>query len=135
MGSFRATLRLPATPEEVYRAWLSSRGHSAMTGGKAKASARVGARYTAWDGYISGKNLKLKRPRLIVQSWRNTEFAKDAPDHRVEVRLAKAGGGTKLTFIHSGLTPAGVKRYRKGWRDYYFVPMQKYFAAKRKKKG
>jgi uncharacterized protein YndB with AHSA1/START domain len=133
MGSFRATLRLPAAPEEVYRTWLSSRGHAAMTGGKARASARVGARYTAWDGYIRGKNLKLKRPKLIVQSWRNTEFPKSARDHQIEVRLAKAGSGTKMTFIHSGLAPAGVRRYRKGWRDYYFVPMKKYFAAMKKK--
>jgi uncharacterized protein YndB with AHSA1/START domain len=132
MASFRATLRLPVPPAEVYRAWLSSRGHSAMTGAKATASARVGGRYTAWDGYIRGKNLKLKRSKLIVQSWRNTEFARGAPDHRIELRLAKAGSGTKMTFVHSGLTPAGVRRYRKGWRDYYFVPMQKYFATKQK---
>jgi uncharacterized protein YndB with AHSA1/START domain len=133
MPSYRATIRLPAPPAEVYRTWLSSRGHTAMTGAKAKASARVGARYTAWDGYIRGKNLKLKRPKLIVQSWRNSEFAKGAPDHKIEVHLAKAGGGTKLRFVHGGLTPAGVRRYRKGWRDYYFVPMKKYFAAKKKK--
>jgi uncharacterized protein YndB with AHSA1/START domain len=131
MGSFRATLRLPVPPEEVYRTWLSSRGHSAMTGGKARASARVGASYSAWDGYIRGKNLKLKRPKLIVQSWRNTEFAEAAPDHRIEVRLAKVAGGTKMIFVHSGLTPAGIRRYRKGWRDYYFTPMKRYFAAKR----
>ena len=133
MASFRTVVRLPVKPERLYRAWLSSRGHTAMTGGKAKASARVGARYTAWDGYIRGKNLKLKRPKLIVQSWRNTEFAKGAQDHKIEVRLAKAGSGTKMTFIHSGLTPAGVRRYRKGWRDYYFVPMKKYFAAQKRK--
>ena len=46
-----------ATPEEVYKAWLDSERHSAMTGGKAETSAEVDAVFSAWDGYITGRNL------------------------------------------------------------------------------
>jgi uncharacterized protein YndB with AHSA1/START domain len=63
---------LPATPDEVYQAWLSSDGHSQMTGSPATVSAQVGGEFSAWDGYIHGKNLELRRGTRIVQSWRTT---------------------------------------------------------------
>ena len=52
---------IPATPQQIYDAWLDSRGHAQMTGGgKALQSAKEGAVVTAWDGYISGRNLTLE---------------------------------------------------------------------------
>ena len=50
---------IPAPPAAIYDAWVNSRAHSAMTGSKATQSPRVGANVSAWDGYISGKNLEL----------------------------------------------------------------------------
>ena len=41
---------IPATPDQVYKAWLDSDGHTNMTGGPAKASTDVGGEFEAWDG-------------------------------------------------------------------------------------
>ena len=84
---FTVSATIPAAPIEVYDAWLSSKGHTQMTEAGAKVSARVGGAFTAWDGYISGKNLKLKFGRQIVQAWRTTEFAAADPDSQIEVLL------------------------------------------------
>ena len=54
-----------------------------MTGGKAKASKKVGAAFSAWDGYIVGKNIELVPGKRIVQSWRTSEFAADDPDSTI----------------------------------------------------
>jgi uncharacterized protein YndB with AHSA1/START domain len=129
-NGFKISVRLSAPPEQVYRAWLSGREHSAMTGGKASVKARIGGRHTAWNGHIRGKNLKLKRNRRIVQTWRTREFPKNAPDSRIEVRIARASKGSKLTLIHTRLTPKQVRQYSSGWRTHYFKPMRKYFSAK-----
>jgi hypothetical protein len=52
---------IPARPPQIYQAWLSSDGHRDITGGAdAEISPQEGADFTAWDGYISGKNLKLE---------------------------------------------------------------------------
>ena len=51
-----------------------------MTGGDAEVSERVGAAYSAWDGYITGRNVELVPGRSIVQTWRTSEFADDDPD-------------------------------------------------------
>ena len=75
--SFKFTVSdiIPAKPRAIYDAWLDSKAHGLMSGGKAKASAKVGAAFTAWDNYISGTNLELMRGKRIVQSWRSAEFA------------------------------------------------------------
>ena len=53
--SFTLTDVVPATPQQVYDAWLESRGHSKMTGSKAKAAGAEGALFSAWGGYIKGR--------------------------------------------------------------------------------
>ena len=128
---FTVSATIPAAPIEVYDAWLSSKGHTQMTEAGAKVSARVGGAFTAWDGYISGKNLKLKPGKQIVQAWRTTEFAASDPDSQIEVLLEKAPRGTKLTLHHTNI-PGGQSDYRSGWRECYFEPMKKYFKAKAK---
>lgn len=40
---------------------LLTRGNTAFTGSKATCDAGVGGEFTAWDGYISGKNLELEK--------------------------------------------------------------------------
>jgi len=62
-----------ASPEEVYRAFVSSKEHTEFTGSEAKCSAKVGGRFTAWDKYISGKNLELVQGKKIVQEWKTSE--------------------------------------------------------------
>jgi uncharacterized protein YndB with AHSA1/START domain len=50
--AFEISAIFPASPGQLYTAWLDSAQHSAMTGGAADISAEPGATFTAWDGYI-----------------------------------------------------------------------------------
>ncbi len=119
---------LPATPEQVYRAWMDAREHGLFTGGKATVQKRVGGKFTAWDGYIEGKTLELEPNKRIVQAWRTTEFPEGTPDSRLEVLLEPAAkGGTKLTLVHTNIPKGQVKDLKQGWVDYYFEPMKTYF--------
>jgi activator of HSP90 ATPase len=122
---------LPATPQAVYDAWMSSEGHAAMTGGSAQIDARVGREYTAWDGYISGRTLVLEPGRRIVQAWRTTEFEPADPDSRLEVLLDAVPEGTKIT-LHQTEVPDGQSGYEQGWQDNYFDPMREYFSSRGK---
>jgi activator of HSP90 ATPase len=121
---------IPATPQEIYDTWLDSRGHAQMTGGgTALQSAKEGAACTAWDGYISGRNLKLEPGRRILQSWRTTRFTERDSDSQIEVSLEPASGGTKVTVRHTNV-PDGHTSYRDGgWQDNYFEPMKRYFGG------
>ena len=124
---FTITTILPASPEKVFKAWLSSEGHSAMTGSAAKAEPRVGGTFTAWDGYITGKTLELNPYSRIVQAWRTSEFPDESPDSRLEILLEASKKGTKLTLIHSNIPDDQADSYECGWDDNYFKPMKEYF--------
>lgn len=123
---------IPAKPKDIYDAWLDRIGHSNMTGSPAEALPVEGAAFTAWDGYISGRNLKLEPGRRIVQSWRTTRFAPSDADSQIDVLLEPHPEGTKLTLVHSNV-PDGHTSYRDGgWQDNYFEPMKLYFAGELK---
>jgi activator of HSP90 ATPase len=126
-NAFTLTITLPVAPDTLYRAWLSGNKHAAFTGSPATGSAKVGAKFTAWEGYISGKNIELKPGKRIVQSWRTTEFPEGVHDSRLELLFAAAKSGTKLTLIHLGLPADQVDEYRRGWKEFYFAPMREYF--------
>ena len=120
----------PASAREIYDTWLSSQGHSNMTGSPASISAVVGEEFTAWDGYILGKNLELEPGKRIVQTWRTTEFSADEPDSRIEITFEPQGNQTKLVLKHTGLPPHGGQ-YEQGWVDAYFEPMKEYFSRRK----
>lgn len=127
--AFTVSAVIPASPKEIYDAWLDGRQHAQMTGSaKASASTKVGGKFTAWDGYISGRNLTLVPGRKIVQAWRTSEFNDADEDSQIEVTLKKAARGTRVTLRHSNV-PDGHKGYRSGWGDHYLAPMKAYFGA------
>ena len=67
----KVTATIPASPKQIYDAWLNSKAHGKMTGSKATASVKTGGKFTAWDNYISGKNLELIPGKRILQSTTN----------------------------------------------------------------
>jgi activator of HSP90 ATPase len=126
---FVVSVLIPASAEEIYNAWLSSEGHSQMTGSPASVSAELGGEFKAWDGYIHGKNLRLEPEKRIVQSWRTTEFSDDEANSQIEVTLEPVGDHTKVTLRHTGLPPHGMQ-YEQGWVEAYFEPMKEYFEGR-----
>jgi uncharacterized protein YndB with AHSA1/START domain len=126
---FTISTSLPAAPETVFRAWLSTEGHAGMTGSPAKVEPRVGGAFKAWDGYITGKTLELKPYSRIVQAWRTSEFAKSDADSRIEITLEAAKDGTKLTLAHSNIPEGQAESYESGWEESYFAPMRQYFSS------
>lgn len=129
MDSIRITETLPATPALIYATWLSSLGHSAMTGSEATCVPGVGGAFTAWEGYISGRNLDLEPGRRIVQAWRTIEFPQDAPDSMLVLDMAESPDGALITLEHSRIPSGQGAMYRDGWFEHYLEPMRAYFAS------
>ncbi len=111
----------------VYKALLSSKEHSAFTGSKASCSDKVGSTFTAWDGYISGKNIELTKGKQIVQEWKTTEWPEGYPPSILKISLRKKEDGTELTMVQSKVPASQVKQYDEGWHESYWIPMKEYF--------
>lgn len=127
---FEVSDTIPATPHDVYEAWMSSDGHSAMTGADARIDPRVGGDYEAWGGYIAGQTVALEPDRRIVQTWRTAEFTDSHPDSQVEVLLEPVKEGTRVTIRHTNVPDDQLDYEQGGWRDSYFDPMREYFARR-----
>lgn len=123
---FKLKTTINASAKEIYTTWLSSKGHTAMTGADATTTAVVGKKFTAWGGYISGTNLELIPYNKIVQAWRTTSFKDTDEDSNLEIVLHETKEKTKLTLTHSNI-PKDGEDYKKGWEDFYFKPMKDYF--------
>lgn len=127
MQSFERTGVVSAPPDEVFDAWVSAEGHAAMTGSAATSEAKVGGRFVAWDGFISGTYTALERPDRLAFRWRTTAFPADAEDSQVSISFQKAPGGhCKLVIRHRGI-PDGQPDYDQGWLDHYLDPMNRHW--------
>jgi len=127
--TYTLTSLIPATPQEIYEAWLDSVAHSEMTGGEAAMSDELGAEVSAWNGYISGRNLELVPGERIVQSWRTSKFDDEHEDSIVTITFEPAGEATLMTVIHSNVPDAHRSYEEGGWESNYFEPMKVYFAG------
>ncbi len=131
-GKIEQTVFVDASPEEVYEAFLDPKKHGAFTGSPAKTNARVGSEFTAWDGYISGKNVELVKGKKIVQEWETTEWPEGYPRSRLEFTLTPKRGGTELKMVHSKVPAEQVEEYTSGWYSSYWEPLKEYFAEKKR---
>jgi activator of HSP90 ATPase len=121
---------IAARPLVIYAAWLDGRSHTNMTGGEATGEPTVGTEFTAWDGYISGKNLELEPAKRILQSWRTSQFTDGDEDSLIEVILLAHGDeSTSVTLKHTNVPDDQAAGYQSGWVDHYFEPMQAYFGG------
>ena len=129
-GTIKQKVIIDATPDEVYDAYMDAKIHSKFTGGKATIVPKVGGKITAWDNYITGKNLELVKGKRIVQEWSTTEWPDGYPPSILTITLKKKGNGTELTMVHSKVPKAQMKSYADGWTDYYWKPLKEYFENK-----
>lgn len=124
----KQTITFHATAEQVYTIYMSSKHHTAFTGSHASIANRVGVGFSCYDGYISGKNIMLQKPTLIVQSWRAIE--EHWPENHysiVRIELEEnIDGTTTMNFSHTGVPMPHAKSISEGWKDYYWKPMKAY---------
>ncbi len=127
--TIRQTVSFDAPPHAVFEALMDSKKHAAFTGQAASISRKVGGKMTAGDGYIEGKNLRIEKDKVIVQTWRTTDFKEGDPDSQVMFHFSKKGEGTRLMFVHSKVPDRLAEEFRQGWIDFYWVPLKTYLES------
>jgi len=130
-GAIKQVVILEASPQEVYEAYVDPKKHAAFTGTGVTGTPKVGGKFNAGDGYITAKYTKLTLGKKIVHEWTTTEWPAGYPPSILELTLEPKGKGTELTMVHSKVPAEQVDYYAKGWKEFYWAPMKKYFAVKR----
>ncbi len=122
---------IPAAPSAVYHAFVDARTHSAFTGAGASFERREGGRFTAADGYITGKFLRLQNSRRIVQEWKTAEWPADAPPSLLELRFVPRENGTEVQLVQTQVPASQAVRYKQGWSERCWTPLKQYFHKSR----
>ena len=95
-----------ASPEELFAIFTDSKKHSAATGAKASVSAKAGAKWSAFDGMILGKNLVVVPGAMVVQAWRASHWKDSDLDSILIVNFSNAPGGGNSRTCSACATPA-----------------------------
>jgi activator of HSP90 ATPase len=120
-----------ATPEALYKFFMDSAKHTAVTGAPAKVSNKIGGKWSAFGNMIGGSNLLLVPNWLIVQAWRSHSWKAADPDSILIVRFEKIASGTRVNLAHVGVPAYDHKGVTQGWKHYYWKPWKKYLSVKK----
>jgi len=131
--TIRQKVIVAAKPIEIYEAFVNAKKHSAFTGSKATGEGKIGGKFTAWDGYISGKFLELEEEKKIVQEWITTEWPEGYAPSRFELTFREVKGGTEISMVHSDVPAEQAEELKEGWNEFYWQPLKAHFKKLRKK--
>src|SRR5213592_1664886 len=130
MKTIRQTATISgATPHDIYETIMDSRKHTKLSRQPTTVSRRVGGAFKVGHD-LEGKNLKLTKDRRIVQTWRANNWPKGTYS-KATFALARAAGGTRVTFTQTGVPSQFYKEISSGWKAYYWEPLRKAFAKAR----
>ncbi|HMI36238.1 MAG TPA: SRPBCC domain-containing protein [Steroidobacteraceae bacterium] len=119
-------VHLPASAAKLYRMYLDPKQHAAFTGSPVTIAARVGAPFKAFGGALSGRILHLVPNRLIVQSWRSTEFSRRDLDSTLVLSFWPEKGGARIELTHVNVADSDFAGVSEGWGKYYWAPWRAY---------
>ncbi len=112
---------------QLYAMYLDSKLHTLITGGNAaKITAKEGAKFSAHDGYCFGKNLQLVKDKLIVQSWRGSDWNKDDIDSTFILEFVQDGNDAVINMVHANVPDRHAAGIKTGWTDFYWKPWKTY---------
>ena len=112
----------PTSPETLFDVYLDSRKHTMATGAKAIVSRRVGARFMAHAGHIRGRILAIVPKRLIVQTWRGSDWKPEDLDSVLVLVFSKVRRGARVSMVHANVPDAHAASIARGWVTYYWKP-------------
>ncbi len=125
--TLQQTITIRASPHEVYEALMDTKTFTTFTGDHAKLNRGVGGTFTAFGGYVKGKNLELVPDQKIVQEWQADE--EGWPKNHfsiITIILTLTDEGTRLDFTQDKLPQACAEDITKGWEEYYWQPLKNY---------
>lgn len=120
-------IAFPTTALDLYQCIMDERKHSSFTGSEAIIEDKEGSTFTAYDGYIEGRNVVLERGKKIVQTWKaNEEEWPDNHTSEVVFIFTDTPSGGQIEFFQTAIPAAIADNIEKGWTDYYWEPLKFY---------
>lgn len=114
------TVEFDAPVKVIFDLYAIARQHAKVIGAPVVLQRRVGGRFSAWGGSVSGVNVVLESPALITQAWRTSDFP-PGNFSILHLALAPAGRGrTRLTLTQHGVPQSLAREIEGNWHACYW---------------
>jgi len=126
------TVEFDVPPRLLFELYADARRHAKVIGATVRFERRVGGRFSAWGGGVSGVNIVLRAPSLIVQAWRAEDFPEESYSILHLSFNAVARGGTRLELVQHGVPRKCARTIARNWHECYWESMQRMLSVHRK---
>lgn len=126
--TIKQRVKLNAPPATVYDLLADSKKHSAVTGGMATISRKIGGTFSVRGNEVSGINVDLVPGQRIVQAWRHQRFPEGVFSMAAVTLTPTADGGTDLVLTHRGVPKELIPETELAWREQYWSRIKAYLA-------
>jgi activator of HSP90 ATPase len=109
--------------------YLDPQDHAAFTGAPVTIEARAGAEFRAFDGMLSGTMLHVEPKRLIVQTWRSSNWPTAAIDAVLTLSFWQEADQARIELVHVNVPDEDFAGVSQGWEKYYWTPWRAYLGA------
>jgi activator of HSP90 ATPase len=116
---------------DLYNTYVDAKEHTKAIGLPVSIQEKEGTRFKTDDGYITGKTLQLIKDKLIVQSWRGSDWNKSDIDSTFILSFEQNGKDGIVNMVHANVPDNQYAGIKDGWNTYYWKPWKKYFASKK----
>ena len=90
-------------------------------------SSETGGGFSAFGGYVTGRQIELLPGERIVQIWRAGGWPAGAYSI-ARFEFSAEGSGTKIEFDHMGFPQGQAEHLLAGWKSNYWEPLAKFLA-------
>jgi activator of HSP90 ATPase len=116
----------------LYNTYMDAKEHTKSIGVSVSIQKKEGTKFTAHDGYITGKTFQLVKDKLIVQSWRASEWDESDTDSTFILSFEQKEKDGIVNMVHANIPDKQYAGIKDGWNQYYWQPWKKYFSSRKK---
>ena len=126
MPTIQLAASLPATPDQLFDAYLDPAKRAAITGSPVTISDEPGAPFRAFDDMLTGTILQVAPKRLIVQSWRSLNWGPEDIDSTLILSFWPEGEGGRIELVQVNVVEKDFGGVSHGWEKYYWSAWRTY---------
>lgn len=120
---------LPAPAASLFEMYMDPVKHAAITGAPVTIGDQPGAPFQAFNGTLTGAMLHVIPRRLVIQSWRSTNFNDGDPDSTLILAFTPEFMNGRIDLVHLDVPVQDYQGVTEGWEAYYWDPWRRYLAG------
>ncbi len=123
---------LYATPEEVFQAFTDNVLIPLWSKAQGRIDIQPGGRFEWFDGWVQGEVQEVRPPRLLIFTWKPSEWDKRVAHSLVRIEISPHQAGSLVEILHRGFSdPLEMEKHRDGWIDHVLEPLNEFFTSKK----